>query len=236
VSEFFTSNKFFPTKAAAIEHFREMLHRYNIGDRISDTDAAELAALLERHPTYEQKRGVGIACFTIISAPHNCRAFYITHVDGTSTDFSYRKCIESHPTAREQLHKALRREVGPDIALARLKFFQKNANKEGCVPCALTGALIDIGGAHADHAPPFTFFALAEAFLRARKVDPAKDLLSPPADNQIGRTLCDRALAHDWRVFHHQLANLRIVAADENIRRAKMAMPRAIDRQLVLET
>jgi Protein of unknown function (DUF3223) len=132
----------FATKAAAVQHFREMLYRYAIGDGVGEHDAAELRALLERHPTYEQKRGPGIAGFAVTSAP----------------------------------------------------------------------------------------------FVLARRIEPDGNLLTPPADNQFGRSLRDRELATDWRAFHHELAHLRIVAADENVRRAKMALPRAIDRQLVLHT
>jgi hypothetical protein len=224
----------FATKTEAIAHFRSMLHRYDFVSVISDEDTAALRALLERHPTYEQKCGCGIAGFTIIPAPYGYRGFEILRTDGTTTDFSYLKCINAPPTAREQLHKALRREVGPDIAEARQKYFTKHANAEGRVPCALTDALITIDEAHADHAPPYTFYVLVTTFLTARKIIPNESLLTPPADNQFGRMLCDRDLAADWIAFHHELAHLRIVASDENVRRAKMAMPRAIDRQLIL--
>ena len=224
----------FVTKTEAIQHFRDMLHRYQIDDAINETDAAELRALLERHPTYEQKRGAGIAGFAVISAPYNCRGFLILRTDNTVTDFSYLKCINAPPTAREQLHKVMRREVGPDIAEARQKYFAKHANAAGRVPCALTEAMVTIDEAHADHAPPYTFYVLATTFLTARKIIPDENLLTPPADNQFGRQLRDRELAADWIAFHHQLAHLRIILADENVRRAKMAMPRAIDRQLIL--
>jgi hypothetical protein len=59
----------FATKAGAIQHFREMLHRYAVGDTVTEADAADLRALLERHPIHEQKRGPGVAGFSVIPRP-----------------------------------------------------------------------------------------------------------------------------------------------------------------------
>ena len=35
--------------------FKAMLNRYNIGDRVADSDAADLAALLKRHEEFDEK-------------------------------------------------------------------------------------------------------------------------------------------------------------------------------------
>jgi hypothetical protein len=83
----------FPSKVAAIKHFREILYRYPFGARIPDPDATELAWLLECHPEYEEKLGSGIDHFFVGEAIYNTRCFHASYVDGTFDDFSIRACI-----------------------------------------------------------------------------------------------------------------------------------------------
>ncbi|HWX29837.1 MAG TPA: DUF3223 domain-containing protein [Steroidobacteraceae bacterium] len=52
----------FSTKTAAIEHFRQMLYRYGLNERVSEQDAMELRCLLDRHSERGQK--VGESCET----------------------------------------------------------------------------------------------------------------------------------------------------------------------------
>ena len=69
-----------------------MLARYRVGDRISDTDALDLAALLERHDEFTQKVGGGVDHFSVMMTEHGTPCFRIERKDGTGTDFSYRHC------------------------------------------------------------------------------------------------------------------------------------------------
>lgn len=83
--------------------FREMLNRYNIGERVSAVDAADLSALLERHSDRDQKIGNGIAGFEVNTPPDEVpqfshRCFWIIRNDGSKVDFSYPHCLERRPT------------------------------------------------------------------------------------------------------------------------------------------
>jgi hypothetical protein len=53
----------FPTKSAALSHFRAMLHRHAVGSIIPDPDAAEFAWLLERHQEVHDKIASGVKQF-----------------------------------------------------------------------------------------------------------------------------------------------------------------------------
>ena len=79
----------FPSQGAATAFFKEMLSRYRAGDRISDVDALDLAALLERHDEFAQKVGCGTDHFSVMMTEHDTPCFRIERKDGTGTDFSY---------------------------------------------------------------------------------------------------------------------------------------------------
>jgi hypothetical protein len=224
----------FATKAEAIEHFRQMLYRYELGDAINEADARELLWLLERHPSSEQKRGVGVLGFVVSQAPYNSRGFKIIRTDWTDTDFSYRKCIAAPPTALQAVIRALRIEVQQDILQAKRIYFEQNGDELRRVPCKKTGTLVTIDEADADHAPPFSFDVLAKTFLSARGIIPDWNILTPPADNQFGRQLVDRALADDWREYHHHHADMRIVAKAKHRTMSQANRPRSENRQLLL--
>jgi hypothetical protein len=68
--------------------FREMLNRYKVGDRVSDADGLDLAALVERHDEKAEKIGGGIAYFSVEAAPepYSGQCFWIVRVDGSRID------------------------------------------------------------------------------------------------------------------------------------------------------
>ena len=86
----------------ATAFFKEMLNRYDIGDRVSPEDAADLSALLERHDERDEKIGKGIAGFEVNippadAPPFSKRCFWIVRVDGEKIDISYKHCLEAKP-------------------------------------------------------------------------------------------------------------------------------------------
>lgn len=83
----------FDSKGAAKLFFRRMLNRYRPGDQLSDEDALDLEALLRLHTEAEQKVGVGIGHFEVMTADYGTKCFRIVRIDGSSDDFSYIHCI-----------------------------------------------------------------------------------------------------------------------------------------------
>lgn len=69
-------HKTFPSQNKARLHFSEMLHRYKVGETVSDADRAELQSLLKHHPLHDTsapidhiavaKSGFGRDCFTAV--------------------------------------------------------------------------------------------------------------------------------------------------------------------------
>lgn len=223
----------FATKSLAIEHFKAILHKYEFGKQIPEPDATELAWLLERHPEYQEKVGCGVDHFRVRAALYGTRCFEIVRTNGSNTDFSFRQSIDGRaPTALSELLNALRAEVADDIKQRKREWFAKNGDASGRVRCAITGTLVTIDEAHADHAPPRTFGTLAIAFIEARNISPDPKLVTPPADNQYQPRLVDSQFAKEWRAYHHKLAAIRIVAKHANLSRSHEGKVKRKDRQL----
>jgi len=225
----------FPTKSAAAEHFREMLYRHYPGQVIGDPDSTQLGWLLERHSESADKFGSGAKSFSVRAAIFNTRCFEIVRTDGSTTDFSFKNCIDGKaPSDQAQVMAALRAEVTSDILDSKRAWFTEHGDADGKVECAITGARISFDEAHADHAPPISFGTLAVTFLAARGIEPTIELVRPAADNQYQPLLADRALAGVWVAYHHKLAVIRVVAKKANLSRAHEGKVRNKDRQLKL--
>ncbi|HDZ80896.1 MAG TPA: DUF3223 domain-containing protein [Roseobacter sp.] len=83
----------YESKKDAIEHFKKMLNRYDIGDRVSAGDQAELHELVKRHPEAEARIGTGVESFSVRDGDFGTQCFSITRLDGTTQNFSFRACI-----------------------------------------------------------------------------------------------------------------------------------------------
>ncbi len=129
-----SATRSFPNQGAATAFFKEILGRYRAGDRISDVDALDLAALLERHDEFAQKVGCGTDHFSAMMTEHGTPCFRIERKDGTGTDFSYRHCITQRPPSRKQeVSQAFRRVVRFDLYRARDRFFAEHNNAAGAL-------------------------------------------------------------------------------------------------------
>jgi hypothetical protein len=110
----------FATQTLALSFFKAMLNRYRPGDRVNDTDALDLAALLERHDEYKTKVGSGVDHFEVMMTEHGTMCFRIIRSDGSGTDFSYPHCVTQRPPTRKQeVSQAFRRVVRFDLYNAR---------------------------------------------------------------------------------------------------------------------
>lgn len=86
----------------ATAFFTAMLKRYEIGERVSTEDAADLSALLDRHDELQEKVGTGIAGFEVNTPPKDVpqfskRCFWVIRSDGSKIDFSIGHCLEPKP-------------------------------------------------------------------------------------------------------------------------------------------
>ena len=83
----------FSKKGDAAAYLRDMLYRYDLGDKVGAVDALVLRAALDRHPEASSKVGCGITHFSVRSADYGTRCFWLNRTDGTTEKFSHRECI-----------------------------------------------------------------------------------------------------------------------------------------------
>jgi hypothetical protein len=82
----------FSSKQETNEYFRQMLYRYELGDKVSANDAEVLKVLVAMHPEAADKIGVGIKSFSVRSADYGTRCFWVNRNDGSTEKFSFRAC------------------------------------------------------------------------------------------------------------------------------------------------
>ena len=68
----------------AAAHLKAMLHKYDVGDKVSAADAEVLRAALARHPDADAKVRCGIANFSVCSADFGSKCFWVNRTDGST--------------------------------------------------------------------------------------------------------------------------------------------------------
>ncbi|KAJ7535684.1 hypothetical protein O6H91_12G042600 [Diphasiastrum complanatum] len=80
---------------STINSVRFILHnKYLLGERLEAADDNVIQKVLLHHPRREQKVGCGLEFIKIDRHPnYEARCFFVVRKDGSSVDFSFRKCI-----------------------------------------------------------------------------------------------------------------------------------------------
>lgn len=83
----------FKKRGDAVAYLTDMLHRYNVGDKVGADDAVILRAALENHPNAAAKIGCGVADFSVRTADFGTKCFWVNRSDGTTEKFSITSSI-----------------------------------------------------------------------------------------------------------------------------------------------
>jgi hypothetical protein len=211
----------FDKQGDATAFFKAMLNRYRPGERVSDDDGLDVAALLERHTEYAMKVGCGVDHFEVVLTEHGTQCFRIVRIDGSGTDFSYPHCISQRaPTRKQEVSQAFRRVVRFDLYKARDAFFAMHSDADGLVACAVTGERIGRDQAHMDHRPPMTFEVIVTTFLCGRGLSLDDVPLTTGQDDQVSPEVTDENLGEAFRLFHTGVARLDFVKDTVNLAQA----------------
>ena len=200
----------FKTKSEASRKAHNILYGYPLGERLVGDDQKFIFALIWRREadTVIDKIGVGIAWISpMLARGGRGRTFCLHRRDGSITDFSYNKSLETKNNA-SYVKKAARFEVKQQIEWFKQEHFSGK--------CEVTGEEISIETCHVDHIPPHTFDVLFARFLRSEDLPIDQVEARNVGDFQIGTVFVDRDLAARWYSYHLEHAILRIVSPHAN--------------------
>src|SRR5690606_20347661 len=211
-AEWCIGGRSFATQSEVVGYSQSIAAKYDIGDELDPGDTAFMHDVLLRHPRAEQKIGCGVDTITITRLEEygwRHKVFLIMRLDGTTTDFSWRKCLRVKPISHESyVMEAFRRVVASDVARFKRWYFEKYGNDDGDVRCALTGQWVSYAYSHVDHVKPFRILVgefLSEMGLSFEDVE-----LIGFSDGQTVKLPRDSSLAGKWRQWHKRHSELRI--------------------------
>jgi hypothetical protein len=204
----------FPSRAQALEEARRVRDQYANGDRVGAHDVEFLTDLLFLHSEAPEKIGSGIAGFSVDLDQEfrRTRCVYVHRTDGSSTDFSFKNCIEG-AKPRQDRYSAIREAVSDQTIAFKQRAFADQAR----VPCAVRGTPTAFADAHVDHVPPQTLRQLVTAWLAAERMHIDDIEISPPADNQFVADMIDPDQRRRWTTYHADRAVLRLVCRAANL-------------------
>ncbi len=204
------------TKHVLSNRARHILHTTTPGRALGPEDFRFMAELLTRHPRADEKIGVGLLAIRVEPDPVWGGVMFVAERrDGSSTDFSYRKCLRP-TTWRGDINTASRQAVAEDIVAFKLEHFSRHGEAANQVICPLTGQRLGWLDALVDHGPPWPFRRIVDAFFGSPFTADAP--IATDCDGGATRRFVDADLAERFRQFHARVAALRVIAAAENLR------------------
>lgn len=114
-----------------------------------------LMELLKRHPYAENKIGCGVRSFEVVKTAYNNYGLYLTRLDGSCTDFSWRECLKGTPEDLA-MKGAMRKSIEYQI-----KDYVRDHTHRGQICCLCNEREAE----HVDHVPPNTFEEIAQRFI-----------------------------------------------------------------------
>ena len=195
-------------------HVRRFFDLADVEDAYDSDFVDDVLDLLAHHPDVSQKVGAGVKeIYVDRTPPWNTKGFFLTRVDGTSTDFSYKACLSGDGTPRQRFSMAARSAIQPTIAKYRNEVFSSHS-----VFCPMTGKQLMPDTCHIDHAPPNIFSKIVNDYLSENKIDLLSIRYRFRKDMITTERFLDEELIASFVEFHNQRATLRAVDKDWNIK------------------
>lgn len=198
----------FRTKVAKVERAQAILNGATLDIDLAGDDLAVVLGILAHHPSVAQKVGAGVASIHVSPAKMGSRCFRIVRVDGTTTDFSYIKCLRK-TNSKVSVTQACREAVRPQVELVKLHWLWTDGT------CQVTGLPISEETCHVHHAPPMFDRLTAEWAASRGGFDAVADRMRS-GDNTYGATLSFDD-EQSWLTYHDTHAVLQVIHAKANL-------------------
>jgi len=169
--------------------------------------------LIEQHPEYDYKVGIGIKHFQFIVNPINRKALHaIVHrLDNTTMDYSWITCCNNkHKTESKVLNNVLRGAIKDDTIK-----YKSSQSKLICNFCKADN--LDYSDYHVDHSSP-SFKQIAQDFILKHPNIPTQFNRCPISKTSTFNE-CDKQLETEWFQYHLQQRNYQILCKTCNLQK-----------------
>lgn len=246
-------------KKDAITHYRTILNSYDFGQSLSDPHFNDIVDLLDYDyfnylaelETSEETNEDGLSSnievlksseniediiiedIKIASVQFNTKCFEIFYSNKTSQYISYLMMINNTKYTPEKLfYVSCRNSINNDIKAVKQEYFDNNSLR-GQVKCQETGLLSKWTELAVDHRQPNTFSVIVDRFKEVNKIEP--DIIEYTSNDQNHIVFKDDSLTEQFRKYHMEKANLRIVRTECNSSRTGMARLKRTSKDLKIK-
>ena len=213
-------NKEFKYKKDALNYYKEILNSYNFGEKLNENDKIKIIELLKNHPEFERKFSFDIKDIIVEKVKYGSKAFHTLNDNLELETFSYIKCINGKKPPLTIFSNTCRDVIQKDINLVKYQYFSDNS-KKGKVKCQETGELCKWEELVVDHRQPNTFSIIVDRFIELNNIDINSTEYIEIIDGVYD--FKDNEISNNFREYHKNKANLRIVKKGKNSGRAHQA-------------
>jgi hypothetical protein len=244
-------------KKDAVAHYRNILNSYGFGQSLNDSDFNDLIDLLNyeylnhlvEDENSEIQSGVetqnSTTCIDaleeelvvedikIARVQFNTKCFEVFYSDNTSQYISYLMIINNKQYDPEKLFNvACRNSIHKDIHSVKQEYFDRNSIK-GQVKCQETGVLSYWTELAVDHRQPNTFSIIVDRFKEVNRIN--LDEIEYTSDEQNHIIFRNERLTLEFKKYHQEKANLRVIRKECNSSRASMARIKTTTKDLTIK-
>lgn len=247
-------------KKDAIAYYRTILNAYDFGQSLNDSNFDDLIDLLnyayfndlaenenseqtiEDESDYDNniidneevdEDDLEIKDIKVARVQFNTKCFEVFYIDNTSQYISYLMIINKRKYNPENLfYSACRNSIHSDIRSVKQEYFDKNS-VTGQVKCQETGELSKWTDLVVDHRQPNTFSIIVDRFKEVNRID--LDAVEFTSNEQNHIIFKDDNLTQEFKNYHKEKANLRIVRKECNSSRTGMARIKKTSKDLIIK-
>ena len=232
-------DKVYKYKKDALNHYKSILNSYKFGDSLNEVDFNDLMDLLDYDCFFNNEniggsdRGIHIIDVKIAKVQFGARCFEVMYSNDTSLYISYILMVNQPKENPESLFSiACRSAIQKDIRDVKKKYFYHNSVK-GLVKCQETNKLSKWEELAVDHRQPNTFSVIVDRFKEVTKIDISKIEFYVNEENTL--VFKNEILSKEFRNYHKEKANLRIVRKECNLIRTGMARIKRTNNDLTIK-
>jgi hypothetical protein len=200
---------------------------YSFANKNIDKNSVEhnvLFDVLKRHPNVVEKIGDGVDYFYVQRSKWktNQYNFMIRRIDGSSTDFSFKKCLypEQKNSKSKNWGSIFRGVIKDQIDSFRVSAFDVIGIKDKFI-CSQTNLKFKKIYSHVDHVYPLTFDSIMHEFIELNKIDVNKINLSEDMGTSEVQKILDKDIVESFYEFHKNRSVLRVVCSSANLQGKK---------------